>query len=97
MIEKIKGIAKSEYNSVLFQVKRTPGDVRNTFPSHGIYERTIPEGYYMNRKSPKKTNPIINFFKRMYTEMKGIIEASVPDKSEYIEDVKNIKGTTIEI
>jgi len=85
------------YNSILFQVKRTPGDMRNTFSSGGIIERTIPEGYYMNRKAPKKTNPIINVFKRMYTEMKGIIEASRPDKSEYLENVKNTNGTTIEI
>ena len=88
---------KPIYNSIVFQVKRTPGDARRTFASHGVYERTIPEGYYMNRKAPKKTNPVINFFKRMYTEMKGIIDAIKPDDVQPVEDIKNVRGTTIEI
>ena len=93
-----KGIKiKPIYNSVLFQVECTPGDARRTFPSYGIYERTIPEGYYMKRKAPKKINPISNFFKRIYNGTKGFIGAKNLQKIEQNEGIKNIKDTTIEI
>lgn len=70
---------KPEYNRLLFKVKSTPGDRLFTRPSHGIYTRPIPEGYYMNRNAAKKTNPVINFFKRMYDKMKAIIAEMKPD------------------
>ena len=70
---------KPEYNRLLFRVKATPGDRLFTRPSHGIYTRPIPEGYYMNRDAVKKTNLVINFFKRMYNEIKAIIAEIKPD------------------
>ena len=89
---------KPEYNSLMFKVKQTPGDRLFTRASYGIYERTIPEGYYMNRKSPKKINPVKSFFIRMYETMKGIIEDTRPDKSEHFDiKPKDAKGTTIQI
>ena len=54
---------KPEYNRLLFRVKVTPGDRLFTRPSHGIYTRPIPEGYYMNRNAAKKPNPIVRFYK----------------------------------
>ncbi len=84
------------YNSIVFQVKRTPGDARRTFASGGIYERTIPEGYYMTRKAPKKINPVVKFFRNMYQTMKDIIEATKPDEPEFA-DTKDILGSIIEM
>ena len=79
MIQKLNNI-KTEYNGILFQLKRTPGDALRNFPSGGIYERTIPEGYYMNRNVAKKTNPVINLFKRMYDGMKVVFAEMKHDK-----------------
>ena len=97
MAKAINNVCQRYNGQVLFKIKSTPGDRIILKPSHGIYTRTYPEGYYMNRKAPKKTNPIVSFFTRMYIEMKGIIEAIKPDDVEPFEDIKNIKGTTIEM
>jgi len=88
---------KPEYNKLVFRVKQTPGDRLFTRPSRGIYTRPIPEGYYMNRDAAKKTNPVINFFKRMYGEMKAVIAEMKPKSKTSFEPTDNIKGTTIEI
>lgn len=97
MAKGINNVCQRYNGLVLFKIKPTPGDRIVLKPSHGIYQRTIPEGYYMNRKAPEKTNPVVNLFRRMYAEMKGIIEATKPEDSRPFEDTKNIKGTTIEI
>ena len=70
---------KPEYNSTMFKIKRTLGDIVVPRNSHGIYTRPIPEGYYMNRNAAKKPNPIINLFARMYKEIKGIIAELKPE------------------
>ena len=88
---------KPEYNNLLFQIKQTPGDRLFCKSSRGIYTRTIPEGYYMNRNNVKKINPVINFFKRMIETMKGIMEDTFSNKSESAGDKEIYKGTTIEI
>ena len=88
---------KPEYNRLLFRVQQTPGDRMFTRPSHGIYTRPIPEGYYMNRDKAPKTNPFVSLFKRMYAKIKAIIEDTKPDDIKSFEDAKNIRGTTIEI
>ena len=86
MIKKLNNISKYEYNRILFQVKRTPGDARRAFPSRGIHQRPIPEGYYMKPRvlskdsaAPEKTNPIIKLFKYMAESYRGVIEAMKPE------------------
>ena len=97
MTKGINNVCQKYNGSILFQIKPTPGDKIVLRTSGGIYTTPYPEGYFMNRKAPKKTNPVVNLFKRMYAEMKGIIEATKPDNIQSFEDSKNIRSTTIEI
>ena len=82
MIKKSNQLLKPEYNSILFQVKRTPGDARNTFASGGIYQPPFYENYFMEKRplskgyvAPDKTNIIVKFFRRMYDTAIGIKNA----------------------
>ena len=93
----INNVCQRYNGSIIFKIKQTPGDIVVPRTSHGIYTRTIPEGYYMNRNVAKKTNPVINFFKRMYDEMKAIIAEMKTKSKTPFEPTDNIKGTTIEI
>ncbi len=97
MAKGINNVCQRYNGQILFKIKPTPGDRIILKPSHGIYTRTYPEGYFMNRKAPKKTNPVVSFFKKMIEEYKGIREAMKPDDVQPFEDIKNIKGTTIEM
>ena len=65
---------KSEYNYLLFKIKKTPGDMRTLRASGGIIQKPYPEGYFMNRNKAKKPNPVIYFLVRMYEEMKAVAD-----------------------
>ena len=97
MAKGINNVCQRYNGSVIFKIKPTPGDNIVLRTSGGIHTRAIPEGYYMNRNAVKKTNPVINFFKRMYYEMKAVIAEMKPDAETHFEPADNIKGTTIEI
>ncbi len=71
---------KSEYNYLLFNIKKTQGDMRTLRASGGIIQRPYPEGYFMNRNKAKKPNPIIKFLVRMYEEMKAVADIMVTER-----------------